>query len=224
VLYRRTREEMPAYAEEIEEAEHEGVTIRVLTAPLEILTWDGLVTGVSCQAMVLGEFDGSGRRRPKAGPDAPFVVPADQVITAIGQRLEPSAVLGGLRVDLNRDGFIAADPYTGRTSLDWLYSGGDAVTGPSSVVEAVAGGERAAVAIDAQFTGAEHAFWQKEKACAVPFDPNAEPVRYPRAHMELLPVERRRENFSEVEQPWTEQVAVCEAKRCLRCDYRESGD
>jgi len=224
VLYRRTREEMPAYAEEIEEAEHEGVQIRVLTAPLEILTWDGLVTGVSCQAMVLGEFDGSGRRRPKPGPDAPFVVPADQVITAIGQRLEPSAVLGGLKVDLNRDGFIAADPYTGRTSLDWLYSGGDAVSGPSSVVEAVAGGERAAVAIDAQFTGAEHAFWQKEKACAVPFDPNAEPVRYPRAHMELLPVERRRENFSEVEQSWTEQVAVCEAKRCLRCDYRESGD
>jgi len=224
VLYRRTREEMPAYAEEIEEAEHEGVKIRVLTAPLEILTWDGLVTGVSCQAMVLGEFDGSGRRRPKAGPDAPFVVPADQVITAIGQRLEPSAMLGGLKVDLNRDGFIAADPYTGRTSLDWLYSGGDAVSGPSSVVEAVAGGERAAVAIDAQFTGAEHAFWQKEKACAVPFDPNAEPVRHPRAHMELLPVERRRENFSEVEQSWTEQVAVCEAKRCLRCDYRESGD
>ena len=98
------------------------------------------------------------------------------------------------------------------------------MTGPSSVVEAVAGGERAAVAIDAQFTGAEHAFWQREKACAVPFDPNAETVRYPRAHMELLPVERRRENFSEVEQSWTEQVAVCEAKRCLRCDFRESRD
>ncbi|HJV49631.1 MAG TPA: NADH-ubiquinone oxidoreductase-F iron-sulfur binding region domain-containing protein [Geothrix sp.] len=220
VLYRRTREEMPAYAEEIEEAEHEGVQIRVLTAPLEILSWDGLVTGVSCQAMALAEFDRSGRRRPVAGKDAPFVIPADQVITAIGQRLEPSRVLGDLKVTLTKDGFIAADPHTGRTSLDWLYSGGDAVTGPSSVVEAVAGGERAAVAIDAQFTGAEHAFWQKEKACTVPFDPEAETPRYPRAHMELLPVERRRENFAEVEQPWTEQVAVCESKRCLRCDYR----
>jgi len=224
VLYRRTREEMPAYAEEIEEAEHEGVQIRVLTAPLEIHAWDGLVTGVSCQAMTLGEFDRSGRRRPKAGAEAPFVVVADQVITAIGQRLEPSRIFGDLKVDLNREGFIAADPYTGRTSLDWLYSGGDAVTGPSSVVEAVAGGERAAVAIDAQFTGAEHAFWQKEKACTVPFDPDAEPMRHARAHMELLPVERRRENFSEVEQSWTEQVAICEARRCLRCDYRESGD
>jgi NADH-quinone oxidoreductase subunit F len=224
VLYRRTREEMLAYAEEIEEAEHEGVKIRVLTAPLEILAWDGLVTGVSCQAMTLGEFDRSGRRRPKAGPEAPFVVVADQVITAIGQRLEPSRILGALKVDLNREGFIAADPYTGRTSIEWLYSGGDAVTGPASVVEAVAGGERAAVAIDAQFTGAEHAFWQKEKACTVPFDPDADPVRYARAHMELLPVERRRENFSEVEQSWTEQVAVSEARRCLRCDYRESGD
>ena len=198
--------------------------IRVLTAPLEILAWEGLVTGVSCQAMTLGEFDRSGRRRPVVGADAPFVILADQVITAIGQRLDPSRILGDLKVELNRDGFIAADSYTGQTSLGWLYSGGDAVTGPSSVVEAVAGGERAAVAMDAQLTGFEHAFWQKEKACTVPFDPDAAPVRYARAHMELLPVERRRENFSEVEQSWTEQVAVCEAKRCLRCDYRESGD
>src|SRR5664279_4216345 len=119
---------------------------------------------------------------------------------------------------------IRDSPHTGRTSLAWLYSGGDAVTGPSSVVEAVAGGERAAVAIDAQFTGAEHAFWQRERACTVPFDPDAEPVHYSRAHMELLPVERRRENFNEVEQSWTEQVAVCEARRCLRCDFRESED
>ena len=183
-----------------------------------------MVTGVSCQAMTLGEFDRSGRRRPTAAPEAPFVILADQVITAIGQRLEPAELLGNLKVTLNREGFIAADPHTGRTSIDWLYSGGDAVTGPASVVEAVAGGERAAVAIDAQFTGAEHAFWQKEKACTVPFDPDADPVRYPRAHMELLPVERRRENFNEVEQSWTEDVAVCEARRCLRCDYRESGD
>ena len=224
VLYRRTREEMPAYAEEIEEAEHEGVQVRVLTAPLEILAWDGLVTGVSCQAMTLGEFDRSGRRRPTPAPEAPFVVPADQVITAIGQRLEPAYLLGNLEVALTREGFLAADPHTGRTSLGWLYSGGDAVTGPASVVEAVAGGERAAVAIDAQFTGAEHAFWRKEKACPVAFDPDADPVRIPRAHLELLPVERRRENFSEVEQSWTEQVAVCETRRCLRCDYRESGD
>jgi NADH-quinone oxidoreductase subunit F len=224
VLYRRTREEMPAYAEEIEEAENEGVKIRVLTAPLEILNWEGLVTGVSCQAMTLGEFDRSGRRRPVASAEPPFVILADQVITAIGQRLEPAKILGDLQVTLNRDGFIAADPHTGRTSLDWLYSGGDAVTGPSSVVEAVAGGERAAVAIDAQFTGAEHAFWQRERACTVPFDPEAELVHYSRAHMELLPVERRRENFNEVEQSWTEQVAVCEARRCLRCDFRESED
>ena len=224
VLYRRTREEMPAYAEEIEEAENEGVKIRVLTAPLEILNWEGLVTGVSCQAMTLGEFDRSGRRRPVATAEPPFVIQADQVITAIGQRLEPAKLLGDLKVALSRDGFIAADPHTGRTSLDWLYSGGDAVTGPSSVVEAVAGGERAAVAIDAQFTGAEHAFWQRERACTVPFDPAAEPVHIARAHMELLPVERRRENFNEVEQSWTEQVAVCEARRCLRCDFRESED
>ena len=77
------------------------------------------------------------------------------------------------------------------------------------------------MAIDAQLTGAEHAFWRQDKACDVPFDTSADPVKYPRAKMGLLPVERRRSNFNEVEQPWTENVAVCEAKRCLRCDYRE---
>ena len=75
--------------------------------------------------------------------------------------------------------------------------------------------------INAQLTGAEHAFWRKEKKCDVPFDPNADPVKYPRAKMDLLPVERRRNSFAEVEQPWTHEVAVCEARRCLRCDYRE---
>ncbi len=221
VLYRRTRDEMPAYAEEIEEAEHEGVVIKVLTAPVEIVAKNGRVCGVKCQAMTLGEFDRSGRRQPKAAAEEPFVVPADQVITAIGQKLEPAEILDGLAVTLNKDGFIAADPLTGRTSLDWLYSGGDAAMGPSSVVEAVAGGERAAVAIDAQLTGAGHAFWRKDRECDVPFDPGADPVKYPRARMGLLPVERRRNNFNEVEQPWTETVAICEAKRCLRCDFRD---
>ena len=221
VVYRRTREEMPAYAEEIEEAEHEGVTIKVLTAPVEIVGEAGRVSGLKCQAMALGEFDRSGRRRPRAATEAPFILAADQVITAIGQKLEPAEILDGLPVTLNSSGFLAVDPHTGRTSLEWLYSGGDAALGPSSVVEAVAGGERSAVAIDAQLTGAEHAFWRKEKKCDVPFDPNADPVKYPRAKMDLLPVERRRNSFAEVEQPWTHEVAVCEAKRCLRCDYRE---
>jgi NADH-quinone oxidoreductase subunit F len=221
VLYRRTREEMPAYAEEVEEAEHEGVIIRVLTAPVEIMAHQGRVGGVKCQAMTLGEFDRSGRRRPTAATEEPFVIPADQVITAIGQRLEPAEILDGLAIPLNPAGFIAVDPLTGRTALDWLYSGGDAALGPSSVVEAVAGGERAAVAIDAQLTGAEHAFWRQDKECPVRFDPAADPVRYPRAKMGLLPVEKRRNNFNEVELPWTEAVALCEAKRCLRCDFRE---
>ena len=221
VLYRRTREEMPAYAEEVEEAEHEGVIIRVLTAPIEIMGHQGRVGGVKCQTMTLGEFDRSGRRRPTAATEEPFVIPADQVITAIGQRLEPAEILDGMAVPLNPAGFIAVDPLTGRTALDWLYSGGDAALGPSSVVEAVAGGERAAVAIDAQLTGAEHAFWRHDKECTVRFDPAADPVRYPRAKLGLLPVEKRRHNFNEVELPWTEEVALCEAKRCLRCDFRE---
>ncbi|HUJ43582.1 MAG TPA: NADH-ubiquinone oxidoreductase-F iron-sulfur binding region domain-containing protein [Opitutaceae bacterium] len=221
VLYRRTREEMPAYAEEIEEAEHEGVIIKILTAPVEIVARNGRVGGLKCQTMTLGEFDRSGRRRPTAAAEEPFVLPADQIITAIGQMLAPAEILDGTPLTLSPAGFIAVDPLTGRTSLDWLYSGGDAALGPSSVVEAVAGGERAAVAIDVQLTGAEHAFWRKDRECDVRFDPAADPVRYPRAKLGLLPVEKRRHNFNEVELPWTEAVALCEARRCLRCDFRE---
>ncbi len=222
VLYRRTRDEMPAYAEEIEESEHEGVVIKVLTAPLEIVAKDGKVGGVRCQLMTLGDFDRSGRRRPKAASEAPFVVPCDQVITAIGQTLDSKTLLGALPVAVGKDGFIIADKVTGRTSVDWLYCGGDASSGPSSVVEAVAAGERAAVAIDAQLTGAEHAFWRADVACNVPFNPDDEPSHVARAKMQLLAVDRRCGNFREVEQPWTESVALAESGRCLRCDYRET--
>jgi len=222
VLYRRTRDEMPAYAEEIEEAEHEGVVIKVLTAPLEVVGEAGRVAGVRCQLMTLGDFDRSGRRRPKAADEKPFIVPCDQIITAIGQSLDAASLLGATPVALNKDGFIVADKLSGRTSLDWLYCGGDATSGPSSVVEAVAAGERAAVAIDAQLTGAEHAFWRKDVTCDVAFDPDAEPSRLARAKLELLSVDRRCGNFREVEQPWIESVALGEARRCLRCDYRES--
>lgn len=221
VVYRRAKEEMPAYAEEIEEAEHEGVALKVLTAPVAIIGEEGRAKGLKCQAMALGEFDRSGRRRPKPVPDSYFVLPADQVITAIGQRLDASEWLGALPLRLSGDGFILADPRTGRTSIDWLYTGGDATLGPASVVQAVAGGERAAVAIDAQLSGAEHAFWRQDKVCPIKVDPNADPKRQPRARFAMLPVERRRHNFNEVEQPWTEAVAVAETSRCLRCDYRE---
>jgi NADH-quinone oxidoreductase subunit F len=219
VIYRRTREEMPAYEEEIEEAEHEGAVLRQLTAPVEVLTKDGAVVGLRCRPMKLGEFDRSGRRRPEAQPDADFVLEADQIIAAIGQTFEAGKLLGGLDVRLRPNGYIEADPVTGATSVPWLFAGGDVVSGPSSVVEAVAAGEHAAVGMDHMLTGERHAFWRVSKPVDTHFDPEADPEPYRREKLPLLPVERRRHNFDEVELPWVEAVAIRQARRCLRCDY-----
>jgi NADH-quinone oxidoreductase subunit F len=221
ILYRRTRAEMPAYKEEVDEAEHEGVKLMELVAPMEVVLRNGKVAALKCQQMVLGEFDRSGRRRPVTASGSEFTVACDQVIAGIGQALETQELFDGLEVALSKNGFIAADPVTCRTSVEWLYAGGDAVVGPWSVVGAIAHGEKAAVAIDKALTGKDHAFWRKEKDVDTEFDPDVDPVQYGRAKLQSIPVNKRRNNFQEVEVPWSEPVARKEAKRCLRCDFRQ---
>ena len=107
--------------------------------------------------------------------------------------------------------------------MEWIFSGGDAVTGPASIVEAVADGEKAAVGIDMHLTGGDHAFWRVNREPDTFFDPEEDPVEFPRARIGLVPVSKRKGNFNEIELPWKENVALREAKRCLRCDYREEG-
>jgi len=219
IIYRRTRDEMPAYAEEIEEAEHEGVQLALLTAPEEIIVERDRVAGIRCKHMKLGEYDRSGRRRPEAEAASEFVIPADQVIAAIGQSLDAAALLGGLEVSLKSNGYFETNPVNGQTSLAWLFAGGDAATGPSSVIEAVAAGEKAAVGMDTLLTGGNHAFWRVDKVLNTSYDPDADPVPYQREKLPLIAVERRRNNFDEVELPWNPAVAIRQARRCLRCDY-----
>jgi NADH-quinone oxidoreductase subunit F len=224
VLYRRTREEMPAYKEEIEEALREGVKFEFLVAPKDIVGADGKATGVRCSRMVLGEFDRSGRRRPKEQAGAEFVVMADQVIAAIGQALQAEEWVDGTSLRLNKSRYIEVNPVTGQTSVDWIFSGGDAVTGPASVIDAIAAGEKAAAAIDQQLTGANHAFWRKEQEVDTAFDPDADPAAYTRSEIRMIPVNKRKHSFDEVEMTLTEAVALREARRCLRCDYREQSN
>ena len=100
-------------------------------------------------------------------------------------------------------------------------AGGDAVDGPSSVADAVSGGERGAAGIDLFLTGEDHAFWRTEKEVDTCFDPDEDPVEYGRSKLKTISLSARKGNFSEVEMPWKEPVALKEAKRCLRCDYRE---
>ena len=229
IIYRRTQDEMPAYAEEIEEAIQEGVEIITLANPQEILVKDGKVCAIRCARMKLGQFDRTGRRRPEEGDDV-FMLEADQVLVAIGQTLDCKSVLDIEGIETRDGSRIIADPVTGMTSMPGIFAGGDAVSGPDSVISAVAAGERAAVGIDEYLTGERHAFWREEKVNDTEFDPDADPLPYARAKMNLIPVERRRNNFDEVEKPWTEGEAVRQAKRCLRCDYgkkcgnQESGE
>ncbi len=220
VVYRRTRSEMPAWAEEVEEAEKEGVRFEFLAAPLEIVQEKGKVSALKVRRMELGEFDRSGRRKPVAKAGNDFVLPADQVIAAIGQALAPEEIFDGVTLKLNDRQFIAVNPGNGQTSEPWIFAGGDAATGPSSVIEAIGAGERAAVGIDAMLTGAEHASWRVSKLVDTFFDPDADPVMTGRAGLRLLPVAKRK-GFAEVETTWAASVALAEAKRCLRCDYRE---
>ncbi len=218
IVYRRTQDEMPAYAEEVEEAIQEGVKIITLANPEEIVVKEGKAAGVKCARMKLGEFDRTGRRRPESDENT-FILEADQILVAIGQTLNCDAVIDKHDIKVKDGSHIVIDPATGMTSVAGIFAGGDAVTGPDSVISAVAAGEHAAVGIDEYLTGEKHAFWREEKVNDTAFDPEADPVPYPRAKLNLIPVERRRNNFDEVEKPWTEGEAVRQAKRCLRCDY-----
>ncbi|MBW7864761.1 MAG: FAD-dependent oxidoreductase [Candidatus Hydrogenedentes bacterium] len=219
ILYRRTRNEMPAYAEEIDEAENEGVRLWTLALPLEVVKENGAVKSLRCQRAAQGEFDLSGRRKSLAVEGDFFTLEVDQVIAAIGQEPEAGVIPGELGLKQSRNGAIQVDPVTGQTGVEWLFAGGDNTTGPASVVEAIGAGERAAVGMDLFLSGERHDFWRARPHVDTHFDPLADPDMTPRAPMELLPVEKRRGNFEEVELPYTEEQAVMEARRCLRCDF-----
>lgn len=220
VIYRRSRDQMPAYAEEVQEALPEGVDLLELTQPTEIVVdEDGRAAGDRCTKMTLGEFDRSGRRRATSLSEDEFVLPGDQVVLAIGQSLDLSVVSRDIELTTTAAGFIDADPQTGQTAIEWIFAGGDASSGPSSVVRAIAAGERGAYGIDLVLTGAEHAFWRDDQPVDTHYDPSADPVPYDREKIPGVPAERRRHTFAEVEQSWCEAVALRQAKRCLRCDY-----
>lgn len=218
IVYRRTQDEMPAWAEEIDAAVEEKIELLTLTNPSEILSENGKVSGVKCVRMKLGAFDSSGRRRPVES-DEWFILDADQVIVATGQTLDAAKLVGSVMEGMKDSWRIDCNNRTGQTIVPWLFTGGDAATGPSSVIEAVGGGERAAVGIDMYLTGESHAFWRKDKVNDTYFDPDADAYMHPRSHMVMLAAERRMHNFDEVELVWAEGEAVRQAKRCLRCDY-----
>ncbi|MBN2598954.1 MAG: NADH-quinone oxidoreductase subunit NuoF [Candidatus Thermoplasmatota archaeon] len=219
IIYRRTRREMPAYVEEIEAAEHEGVQIRFLTAPEKIFGEKGKVKSIECIKMRPGEFDTEGRQKPVPVKASNFFIDADIVIPAIGEFSDVSGLFTGLDVETNRDGTIKTDKH-GRTSIPGLFSGGDVVSGPATVINAIASGERTAVTIDQYLTKdrTRKYPWREHKKVDTFFDPEAEPVSYRMQKPRTLQPEERRGCFDEVELSFTKALAMKEAKRCLRCD------
>lgn len=148
IVYRRTKTEMPARAEEVHHAEQEGVVFEMLVAPLEVIGNDKKwVTGLKCQRMQLGEADASGRRSPVAIPGSEFVLECDVVVVAIGTRANPLLTATCPELKLNKRGNIEADE-NGMTSLPGVFAGGDIVRGAATVILAMGDGKRSAKAID----------------------------------------------------------------------------
>ncbi len=154
VVYRRSRQEMPARAEEIHHAEEEGINFELLTTPVAFLgNDDGWLTGARCIRMELGEPDDSGRRRPIPVEGSEFEMPCDTAVIAIGTGAHPLIKDTTPDLGVNDRGYIVADPETGATDKPGVFAGGDIVTGSATVIEALGAGRRAAAAIHDYLTG-----------------------------------------------------------------------
>ena len=145
IYYRRSRDEMPAIAEEVEEAAREGIGLHLLVSPIKMIGKGGRVAGVELIRMKLGEPDGTGRPRPIPVEGSQFKVGVDTVIAAIGQRVDRRLLR---KFDTNKDGTLRVDPETGATSMEGVFAGGDAVTGPGWAIDAIAAGKKGAKSID----------------------------------------------------------------------------
>ncbi len=222
ILYRRLRADMPAAEEEIVAAEHEGIKIEYLVAPLKIVGKDGNVTGIRCQRMELGDFDRSGRRRPVAVPGSEFTLDVDAVVAAIGQAPDVSFVPGDSGVAVNKwDTFDVEKGTKAQTSHPKVFAGGDAVTGPWTVVGAIAAGHQGAEEIDSAIrlaNGEPPYEAPAEEAIDIPAVIDEETEERPQAAMPELEPSERKSNFREVETGFAKDVAIQEAIRCLRCD------
>ncbi len=153
IVYRRSRQEMPARHEEIENAEEEGVKFNLLTNPVRILGEKGWVTGMECVRMELGEPDASGRRRPVPVEGSEFTLEVDTVVVAVGQGPNPLLIRKMPHLSLTARGNIAADPETGKTNIEGIFAGGDIVSGAATVIAAMGAGKRAARAIHEYLQG-----------------------------------------------------------------------
>lgn len=219
LLYRRTKDEMPALPEEVFEAEEEGVKVMYLVTPREIITEEGKVIGIKMINCILSEKDSSNRRKSVEVKETEFTLKVDTVISAIGQSINLNSQ--EMNIEITPSETIKFNEDTGATNIEGVFVGGDAATGPASVAQAIASGKRAAVSID-KFIAKENAFLEYEPSLAV-VDKNEVLIREgnsprrKRPEVQLIPANERKNNFNEYTKTLTEEEVIKEAKRCLRC-------
>jgi NADH-quinone oxidoreductase subunit F len=243
LLYRRTSQEMPAYAEEVEAALEEGIIIETLVSPVKIRYIEaaraegvrvetfvspikidsrhGHLADIRCIRNELGDIDSSGRRKPVPIPGTEFTIPLDTLIVAIGERPD-SDCLVSMGLDVGKSGRLHVDAQTLCTNRPGVFAGGDLVTGPNTVADAIAAGKKAAAVIDRYLLGKELRMPPETKLPKFFLEPAAvgdeEFEEAARVEPATLPAESRRKNFAEVETAFSAEAATREARRCLRCD------
>jgi NADPH-dependent glutamate synthase beta subunit-like oxidoreductase/Pyruvate/2-oxoacid:ferredoxin oxidoreductase delta subunit len=219
VLYRRSRNEMPALPHEVEAAEKEGVEFQFLVAPKQIIGEGGKVKAVECLRVELGEPDASGRRRPTPIQGTEHTYEVNTVIPAIGQVPETSC-LPSVLMDA-RARAISVDPLTLETKISSVFAGGDIVTGPASIIEAIGAGKRAAISIHRYLNGEDLRTGREEKIEETTWVKDWEKItkkseRYTAPHIDIG---RQKVTFEEADGLLTKikEVATFEARRCLEC-------
>jgi formate dehydrogenase major subunit len=224
ILYRRTKDEMPADRMEVEDCLAEGIELMELAAPVGISTEKGTLKALRCIRMKLGEPDSSGRRRPIPLEGSEFELPCNMAVSAIGQAtdLEGLKELRGGRIDLTKWNTFVIDPETLATNVKGVFAGGDAADdGPTVVIDAIADGQRAARAIDAYLKGANipprpfvvtKEFWAKPGKAEL-----GDVKESPRHEVHQIDVEARRGSFAEVATGFEFEDNTHECDRCLSC-------
>jgi len=222
IAYRRTRTEMPADAEEVEQAEEEGVRLALLTIPVAIKGEAGQVVGLQCiKARMVKQAD-SDRLSPRPIEDSDFFMPADVVISAIGQQVDHTGCKELEGLAWTRRQTLDVKMASMETTLEGVFAVGDAVTGPATVIEAIGGGKRAAAAIDRYLSGLPQPQMPPVPVRRGRADfmevPASTKMILKRPDMPLLNLDRRRTTYQQVELGYPENAVREEARRCLRCD------
>jgi NADH-quinone oxidoreductase subunit F len=226
IFYRRSREEMPVTEVEYDEALAEGVQANFLVSPTRIVSDDWKVSGLQCIHMRLGEPDASGRRRPIPVSGSEFFAPADTVIAAVGQAPDLSFLPPDSALERTRWERLAVDENRLVTSVPGVFAGGDFVSGPGMVIEAIAAGRRGAIAIDKYLRGDTsrvEIYDLKPSVIEEEISGEEEESWEPQFRPEIphLPLQERKGSFKEIELSFSEEKARQEAKRCLRCDLEK---